>query len=270
MASLPIMAARLSFILSRFPDMARLTVPTLLSRLRSRDSDTVDKASDALRERAESDPPAFQTSEVVTALMQLLSDEKNWNRRTAALHALDRCCPEEAVRRILAGLRHPDRKRRTVAAGRLGTIKNYGSENLEKVIRRTGRDALLAAARDPDSTVVSSTAIGMLARLRFVEAVPLMIEMLNDEENPFAQGDALIALQDMGRAASPALPRMIELLESSNGNYAAQAIGVLGALGADAIPHLERVRRDAKENGDDELEEACGEALRKLKRAAKK
>jgi HEAT repeat protein len=250
--------------------MARTSVPTLLSRLRSRNSDEVEKASDAIRERAESDPQAFQSSEVVSALMQLLSDQKNWTRRMAALHTLDRCCAEEAVRRILAGLRHPDRKRRSIAAGRLGAIKSYGSENLEEVIRRSGRDALLAAARDPDSTVVSSAAMGMLAKLRFAEAVPIMIEMLNDEENPFAQGDALIALRDMGKAAAPALSRVVELLDGGNAAYAAQALGAMGAEAVAAIPQLERVRGEAKENGDDELEEACGEALRKLKRAAKR
>jgi HEAT repeat protein len=249
--------------------MAQTSALTLLSGLRSRSADAVDRADRVVRDRAASNPASFQPSEVVSELMQLLTHH-NWTTRMAALHVLDQCCPEEAVRRILAGLRHPDRKRRSNAAKRLGAIKSYGSDNLEKVIRKTGRDVLLTAARDQESTVVSSTAIGMLAKLGFPEVVPVMMEALQDDENPFAQGDALIALKLLGSAAAPALPRMIELLGSSNGSYAAQAIGAMGAAGVEAIPHLERVRADARSSGDDELEEACGEALKRLKRAARR
>jgi HEAT repeat protein len=246
--------------------MARATLSSLLKALRGRDADASERAAAAIDDRARTHPEEFRTSGVISALMAMVN-HSDYTRRMTALAALDAACPQEAARRILAGLRHPDGRRRDAAAARLGQVVVNGLENLSAELKRSGSAVLVAAVGD-ERSLVRGTAVQSIGLLEIREGVPALVAAL-DRDDDFLQGDALLALGKLGKAAAPALSRMTELLGSGNGAYAAQAIGALGAAGVPAVPELERVRGDARQQGDGELEEACGEALKRLKRAAR-
>jgi HEAT repeat protein len=247
--------------------MARTAIPTLLAQLRSRNDEVADRAATALWSRAESAPEELRSTETISALMQLAT-HRSYTARNCAVNVLDAAAPQEAVRRICAGLVHPDRKRREAAAKRLSQVLNSGAESLTAELKRSGRPALLKAVVD-DRMLVRGEAMRALGTLQIEEGIPAMVEALESEDS-FAQGDAALALGKLGKRAAVAIPKLVKLLDTGNGHFAAQALGAMGSEGAAAIPHLEKARAAAKEQGDDELDEACGEALKRLKRSAKK
>jgi len=248
--------------------MARVSTPTLLKQLRGRSPESRERAAVALEERARENPESFQDGPTLSLLMRLLAHSADWNVRMCALQVLEAAAPEEAVRRVVGGLTHPDRRRRAAAAGRLHQIVTSLPERMEAALRDGSRPALLEAARSADGQV-RNNAVQALGLLQLEEGIPLLVDALVEGDDPDLPSTAAIALAHFGRKAAPALPALIRLLDTGDAVHAAGALGGLGAAGADAVPHLERAQAAAREAGDDELEEECGEALRKLRRAAK-
>ncbi|MBV9110710.1 MAG: HEAT repeat domain-containing protein [Gemmatimonadetes bacterium] len=248
--------------------MARASIPALLKQLRGRNPESRSRAAAALGERARQTPDAFRDGPTVSLLTQLLGHSGDWSVRMCALQVLEKAAPEEAVRRVVRGLSHPDRRRRAAAARRLHQIVTMLPDRMGMALRDGARPALLDAARSTDRQV-RNNAVQALGLLKVEEAIPLMVEALAEEDDPFLPGTAAIALADFGRKAAPALPALVRLLDTNDAAHAAGALGGLGAAGADAIPHLERALAGAREAGDDELVEECRDALGKLRRAAK-
>ena len=249
--------------------MARASTATLLKQLRGRDPESRSRAATALEERARETPEAFRDGPTVSLMMRLLGHSGDWGVRMCALQVLEEAAPEEAVRRVTRGLSHPDRRRRAAAARRLHQIVTSLPERMGAALRDGALPALLDAARGPDN-YVRNNALQALGQLKVDEAIPLLVDALGEENDPYLPGTAAIALADFGRKAAPALPGLVRLLDTGDAAYAAEALGGLGAAGADAIPHLERALAGAREAGDDELVEECQEALKKLRRAAKR
>jgi HEAT repeat protein len=246
--------------------MARLSVPSLIKQLRGRNADASDRAASAMYDRVQSEPERFRDPALVSELMTLIN-HRSYGVRGAAINALDGSSPREAATRIARGLAHPDGKRRRAAAERLQQVVNASAENILGELKDSGREALLKAAYD-ENDYVRGSVLQALGTMQVAEAVPAMVDALNAESD-FMQGDALLAIGKLGKRAAVAIPRLVALLDSSNAVYAAQALGGMGSAGAAAIAPLEKARAAAKE-GDDELEETCADALKRLKRAVKK
>lgn len=248
--------------------MARASIPTLLKQLRGRNAESRARAAAALGERARQTPDAFRDGPTVSLLMRLLGHSGDWSVRMCALQVLEEAAPEEAVRRVVRGLFHPDRSRRAAAARRLHQVVTSLPDRMGTALRDRARPALLDAARSTDPQV-RNNAVQALGLLKVEEGIPVLVEALSDAEDAFLPGTAAIALAAFGRKATPALPALVRLLDTGDAPYAAAALGGVGAAGAEAIPHLERALAGAREAGDDELVEECQQALQRLRRAAR-
>ncbi len=133
--------------------------------------------------------------------------------------------------------------------------------------------ALVIACRDEDGTV------GMFARVALHQKVgpapkaclPALIELVKPRKIPkkygyppdsvFYDTDVLLALGNMGPDAADAVPTIVGVLQSSNPSDRRCAVSVLGAIGAAAVPSLEKLQTDS----DAEIKKQATEAIKMIK-----
>ncbi|HYO63887.1 MAG TPA: HEAT repeat domain-containing protein [Pyrinomonadaceae bacterium] len=95
-------------------------------------------------------------------------------------------------------------------------------------------------ARRPESLARLQAALDLLSdRARVGEAVPLLVELLKDEE-AFVRSNAAGGLGVVGPAAHPAVPALIGLLKDKNALVRYSAAEAIRKIGAAAIPALSR------------------------------
>jgi HEAT repeat protein len=143
-----------------------------------------------------------------------------WDCSQMAEDSDDRSDASEALRKIVG------RKDRKVAARLVEILKNPGARDVSTLIRALG---------DYEPPVK--------------EAVPVIAALLRTREESTSSA-AASALGDMKVAALPALPDLIQTLETHPQNktreYAGQAIGEIGPKASSAVPALMKAGRNDK------------------------
>ncbi len=141
--------------------------------------------------------------------------------------------PEPAGQALLEALKSADPKVRQRAADGIYRVKDRP---------KSWAPALTAALQDADPAVRQHVAIA-LATLEGPgsEAVEVLLELVRSR-NPRTITDTLSFLRQLGPAAKPLLPALVELLEHPEAQtYAGQASHALGTLGTSAIEPLLRL-----------------------------
>jgi hypothetical protein len=118
--------------------------------------------------------------------------------------------------------------------------------------------AVEAALADSDEDV-RLTAMQMLTRLKEVDALPVLIHALEDED-AMVRGRAGIALSRLGKGA---VPELRKLLKTGKRDTRASTLGTLARIGGDAresVPDLIPLLKDE----DPLLQKLAGDALRKI------
>jgi HEAT repeat protein len=139
--------------------------------------------------------------------------------------------PLPALVRALQSQNPTDRARAARDLGRLGWLA------------REALPALVTALRDDDAKVreTGAHAIGLMGP----EALPALVEMLTHEDK-YVRRQAVWALGKLGPLARPTLSNLCRALKDADprtGSGAAQALGGMGAAGADAVPALAEAMR---------------------------
>ncbi len=139
--------------------------------------------------------------------------------------------PLPALVRLLRGRGPADRLRAAKDLGRLGWLA------------REAMPALVAAVGDDDGNVreAAAHAVGQMGP----DAVPALVSMLGHHDK-YVRRHAVWALGRLGPLARPALTDLCRVLKDADprtASGAAQALGSLGADGADAVPPLAEAMR---------------------------
>jgi WD40 repeat protein len=141
------------------------------------------------------------------------------------------------------------------AMGRLGPTTTQVKPVLIEILQRKTFD------RQKDWSVLSA-ALRAVAKVRATEAIPHLIEVLMDSNKP--QLDATYALRDMGVAALEPLMQAYPKASPSTRRHIFDVFGHLGPAAAPALP----VMLDAVESGDQWVVHDSLEALAKVGPAA--
>lgn len=224
-------------------------------------------AAEKLRRAAASRPADFQNAETISALTKLINFEQDWSVRQTALAILDEAAPREAVAKLLAEFRSRSREKRQDAARKFTRITESMYPALVREIKRQAAvDLLKAASEEGEPWAIRTSAIAVLGRLKYEDALPALVAALGSE-NHWVRDEAAIALAGYRAKAAAAVPRLIEALSDPTADvYAAQALGAIGAAAISAVPFLERAARD----GDEELAEYASQSAAKIKSAWKR
>jgi hypothetical protein len=146
----------------------------------------------------------------------------------------------------------------------------YAIEHLHGLL---GDDALAVLLRivQQEGNRINSTVGGALSRLG-ARAVPALVRMLDDENNPAGQFDAVHVLGMIGPDSRSAVPSLLKALgrktQQKNGvltsridKSAAWALGQIGPEARDAVPFLNQLRID----DDEDVRIVADEALKLIK-----
>jgi len=168
-----------------------------------------------------------------------------------------------AVEHLVPLLKDPQEGMRRFAAA---ALRDIAADLADSVATATGADAALDAlssAVHSDDPWVQQTAVAALslAGRPAGDAVPMLMRELRRGESAALRAGAADALVSLGAAAAPAVPELIELLDTDRANLAVPVLGAIGAQAAGAVPALaERVRHAA----DDGARRQAIEALARI------
>ena len=177
-------------------------------------------------------------------------------RRNAALAIgqLGPKCGEQVVSPLTNCLKDRQQMVRSDAATALGKL---GAVAMPAV------PALREAARDPNRAIRSQSALAVWRLTKQTDDVlePLLAELASLD----APWDAADALNEVGPAAAPLVPKVRALLKSPDAETRAYAAQVLGGIGPEARVALAELKKIAANDDEDEdALEAARDAVKKL------
>lgn len=237
----------------------------LLKKLRSENPKTSKRAAAALEAMAVQNAGAFHQANVLPLLIEMMDFGPNWAVRQTVCRVLDKTAPKQIVARLTQDLVSDAPKTRREAVNRFGRIVETLWPALVRETKKQAMPVLLQAAAASERGL-RSQAIAILGRLRHYDAIPLLIQSLDDEDE-WVRGDAAQALGAMGpKAGSAAVPDLIKALDDGATNlYAVIALGKIGAASFAALPRLKKLM----ETGDDEMNEEAETAIKRITRLEK-
>ena len=153
------------------------------------------------------------------------------------------CRDQEAVIKLLGDVlqTNKDVRVRMIAAESLGISGMMGPPS------RAAVDALIPALKDSEPDVQGMAAVG-LARLRVKhqDVIPVLIQALKSkEEEGMLPYFAAESLGQLGPAAEPAIPALIEMVRENQPFIAGVAAEALGKIGPAAVPALRELLKSS-------------------------
>jgi len=192
-------------------------------------------------------------SEVVPALAGKVDDEDG-GVRMKAVRLLGRCDPSDArvVSALTMALKGGDSKVAYAACRALGKFREAASAAVPDLWAATRRGGALG-----------SECYDSLAKIGG-PAVDVLVRALQDPENSRGHVMCVIALGSMGPRAAPAVPALIQALESKQEQVRQKAAKALGGIGPDAKPAMAALKKAL----NDESKAVRYNAKKALKRLA--
>jgi aminopeptidase N len=232
------------------------TTPALVYQL-TRDEDVMGRlwALDQLKDRiSDKSIPAAERSQIVSALVGALKNDKFWGARVNLARALSGISGTEVRAALVFATRDPDAHVREAAVTSLGHSNNV---SLAPVYQSLLQDASYAVVR------ASALALGA------TQAPSAFDQLSKLSQEPSWRGTvATSALQGLTVLGDKrAVPLALRLASSSETSVRRQALSLIGALGSGdprSLPVISAAFIDARREGNSAISAAAGEALHSL------